>query len=122
MTTSYKNDAQDGYVETDGSIEPTFASVVAGGSNSQANSTAITRPITVVTTVSSTTRGVRLPTPANVGAYYTVYNASATTMNVYPQTNGKLGTAATNAALTVATNKGQRFWAQSATQWRAVGP
>lgn len=122
MTTSFKNDTQDGYVEADGSIEPTFATVAAAGSNSQANSTAITRPITVVTTVSSTARGVRLPTPANVGAYYTVYNGSGTTMNVYPATGGKIGTAATNAALTIATNKGQRFWAQTATQWRAVGP
>lgn len=121
MTTSFKNDQQTGFVEADGFTNPTFTTVAAAGSNSQANSTAITKRITVVSTVSSTARGVRLPAPT-VGDYYEVYNGSATTMNVYPASGGKIGTASTNAAATLAANKGSRYWAQTATQWRVVGP
>lgn len=119
--TDFSNDSGTGTVGSDGQVNATFTSVSAAGSNSQSGSTAITKPITVVTTVATSTRGVRLPTPT-VGAYYEVYNGSAKTMNVYPATGAAIGTAATNAAATLAANKGARYWAQSATLWRVVGP
>lgn len=127
MTTSFKNDQGTGFVEADGFGDSAFEVIAAAGSNSQAGSTLISKRIAVVTTVATSTRGVRLPAPAaneqgQYGAYYEVYNATAKTMNVYPATGGNVGTAATNAAATLAANKGARYWAQSATQWRVVGP
>ena len=56
--------------------------IVAAGSNSQANSTALTKPVNIVATVSATTRGVRLPT-ATAGDIVIVKNKSMHTATNY---------------------------------------
>jgi hypothetical protein len=92
--------------------------VAAAGSNSQAAATAITKSRVVVTTVSATSRAVRLPTAAT-GREVEVYNAAATAVKVYPATNDKIGAASTNAAGTaIAAGKPVKYIAQDATTWR----
>lgn len=103
-----------------------FSSVVAAGSNSQANAVAIPRlPIVFIATVSSTTRGARLPsiiyndaTGTSDTEQLTVVNLSTTAVKVYPATSQNIGTASNNAATTVAGGATSIFTASSATNWR----
>lgn len=96
------------------------AVVAAAGSNSQANATAITQMITIVTTVSATTRAVKLPTAA-VGKLHFVHNAAATAVKIYPNTNDKIGAAATNAVGTaIAAGKTNIYMAQDSDTWRVM--
>jgi hypothetical protein len=94
--------------------------VVAAGSNSQANATAITKSAAVITTVSATTRGIRLPAAAT-GLRIEIFNAAATAVKPYPATNDKIGAASTNAAGTaIAAGKGNIYLAQSDSLWRVI--
>ncbi len=92
------------------------ALVAAAGSNSQANSTALTKPLNIVVTVSATTRGVKLPV-ATTGKQVEVINGVTTNMKVYPATNGKIGSAATNANISLASLGAKIFTAKNTTQW-----
>lgn len=92
--------------------------LAAAGSNSQANAGAITSSLVIVTTVSATTRGVRLPTAAT-GLMVQIMNDAATTVKVYPATNGSIGAASTNGNTTIATRKGTTFVARNTTHWIA---
>ena len=78
--------------------------VTATGSTSQANSYAISRSITVVTTAAANT-GVRLPTFATPNDEFTVVNYGANTMNVYPPVGGRINNGTLNAAVTLAAGK-----------------
>ncbi len=91
----------------------------AAGSNSQANATPITRPAAVVTSVSSPTRGIRLPV-ATTGLTELISNAGSNSMHVFPATGARIGSAATNAFVNVAAGKGSIFFAQNAKTWRVI--
>ncbi len=93
--------------------------VAAAGSNSQANSTALAYGGTsIVTTVSSTHRGVRLPT-AVTGVAVSVFNDATTTVRVYPGTGATIGASSTNTNTTIATRKGTLFVAKNTNHWLA---
>lgn len=119
MTTRFTNSAGNGYVHADGfNITPN--SVVAAGSNSQANAAPLTAGLVFVVTVSATTRGVKLPT-AVTGRQVEIFNTTATAVKPYPATNGKIGAASTNTAGTaIAAGKANIYVAQSTTQWRVM--
>lgn len=92
----------------------------AAGSNSQAGATAITKSRVIVTTVSATSRAVRLPAAAT-GREVEVYNVGATGVKVYPATGDKIAAGATNAVGTaIAKNKAVKYFAQDATTWRTL--
>jgi hypothetical protein len=91
----------------------------AAGSNSQANSTPITRPAAVVTSVSSPTRGIRLPV-ATTGLTELISNAGSNSMHVFPATGARIGSAATNAFVNVSAGKGSIFFAQNSKTWRVI--
>lgn len=93
--------------------------IAAAGSNSQANSTALTASINIVATVSATTRGVRLPT-AEAGDIVIVKNKSATLMNVYPATGAAINALSANAAYDLSAATSAMFVAESATLWHTV--
>ena len=93
--------------------------IVAAGSNSQANSTALTSPVNIIATVSATTRGVRLPT-ATAGDILIVKNKSATGCNVYPATGAAVNALSANAAYDLAATTSVMFVAESATLWHTV--
>jgi len=101
---------------TTGTVNRTPQIATAAGSNSQTDSTAITKSVVVVTTVSATTRGVRLPA-AGTGREYRIHNAGGTNVNVYPATNDAIGSGATNAASVLTKGKASIYFAQDAVTW-----
>lgn len=96
------------------------ATVAAAGSNSQANATALASPLNIVTTVSATTRAVRLPA-AEAGKVVQIMNAAATAVKVYPATGDKIASASTNAVgAAIAAGKGNIYVGQDAQTWRLL--
>lgn len=99
------------------------AVVTATGSNSQANSLLIKRPLTIVTVASVSTRGVVLPAAldtANGGDTRIVVNATAGNIKVYPNSGAAIGSSGANTAVILAAGKSEVFFAQSGTQWRTL--
>lgn len=92
----------------------------AAGSNSQANATPITKSLVVITTVSATTRAVRLPSAAT-GLQVQVQNGASTAVKIYPATGDRIAAAATNAVGTaIAARKGNIYTARDATTWEVM--
>ena len=95
--------------------------VVAAGSNSQANATVLTTPLTFITTVSATTRGLILTAPTDTlgiggGSMQFLFNGAATNRcKVYPPVGFRIGTAATNASVYLAAQKGSLYACQDGT-------
>jgi hypothetical protein len=83
----------------------------------QADATALTNDINVVTTTASNT-GVRLPVPA-AGRVIAVVNRGANALKVYPATSTAINALANNAAFSVAANATLTLRGSSATQWYA---
>jgi len=108
------------YVELDGISTNAPQIAVAAGSNSQANATAITKARVVVTTVSATSRAVRLPAAAT-GREVEIYNTTATAMKVYPATGDKIMAGSTNAVgVAIAAGKAVKYFALDAVTWRTL--
>jgi hypothetical protein len=96
------------------------AGVTATGTT-QLGAKAITAFYTnIVQASTASTKGVRLPAAAT-GLSITLANTGAFGVKCYPSTNGKIGSAATNAAYgtTLAVGKVQVFRAINKTQWVA---
>lgn len=100
---------------------PTAAIVAAAGSNSQANATELSKFLNIVTTVSATTRAVKLPTAAT-GKMVAIFNGASTAVKVYPNTGDKVASASTNAvaAATIGAGKGNIYVAQDTLTWRLM--
>ncbi len=98
-----------------GSIAPT----VAAAGNSLATGTVIT---TAISGVSSGTGGVTLPTWANTGDLFSVYNLTGSSITVYPSTSsGKINGGNAGAGVTVSANKGGKFrLLDNGVNWGAV--
>ncbi len=86
----------------------------AGGG--QSGATALTGNINRVTAVATAGDSAILPA-AVAGRTVSVFNASANSLNVFPQTGESIGTGAANAAFAVAGGKGALFLASSAGVW-----
>lgn len=91
----------------------------ATGTNSQSAAAPVTAPAVVVTTVSSPTRGIRLPV-AMTGLTELITNAGSNSVHVFPASGARIGNAATNAAINVGAGKGSIFFAQDAKTWRVI--
>jgi hypothetical protein len=89
--------------------------ITAAGST-QGTATTLTRPINVVSTVSSGANGIILPTvPA--GARILIVNTSANSLNVYPPSGAVVNSAATNAAYSQPAGARLEYISTSTTQW-----
>ena len=96
----------------------TTPSTVAAAGATQGNATAIGASVTdVIVTVTASTQGLKLPTAA-LGKRLRVWPDTVKGNKLYPATGGKIGAAATNAALTVVANKPVDLIGVSATAWR----
>lgn len=80
-------------------------SVTSTGSTSQANSYAIRKPFTIVTTTGANT-GVRLPSFLSAGDEGFIQNNGAQTLFVYPPVGGKINAGSTDAKVDCGTLKG----------------
>jgi hypothetical protein len=87
--------------------------------NTQANATALTTEINIVSAVSATT-GVRLPA-AVAGTVVYITNNSANSLVVYPQTNGQINNLGANIGFTQGANATLQFMAPTTTQWYTIG-
>lgn len=105
-----------------GTLNPTVVTgIVAAGNASQANATALTGAINIVSTaVAGVTDSVRLPVPGFIGQQLVVVNDDDGTLKVYPATGGVINAAAANAVFNMATLTSAVFVAVSATRWVAV--
>jgi hypothetical protein len=92
---------------------------ISAAGATQGTATALTKDISIVSTVSAG-QGVVLPS-AVAGMVLIVNNTSATTMNVYPATGGAINSLATNAAYTHVAGASLQYYAISSTQWYTVG-
>ena len=93
-------------------------SVTAAGS-SQSDATALVRPISNVTTVSSSTVGVRLPS-ATPGMRVLIRNSGANALRVYPAAGAQINTLGTNVQFSLDIGATLEYVAFSATQWYTV--
>ena len=87
--------------------------------NTQANATALTTEINIVSAVNSGT-GVRLPA-AVAGTVVYITNTSANSLLVYPQTGAIINNQAANAAFTQGSNATLQYMAPTTTQWYTIG-
>ena len=93
------------------------ASVTAAGTT-QGGATALTKTYNIINTASAN-QGVKLP-DASAGTRVTVFNSTANTIKVRPYSGESINDLATNAALTLGSEKGRDFVAISATQWQST--
>jgi hypothetical protein len=91
----------------------------ATGSNSQADAAPITTPAAVVVTVSTSSRGVRLPAAVS-GLTEMIHNTAGTFVRVFPASNDRIGANATNESIGLEPGKGGIFFAQDTTTWRVI--
>ena len=92
---------------------------ISANGTTQAQATAITKEMNIVSTVLST-QGVVLPT-AVAGMVITITNTSANALLVYPAVNGIINTQSANAAYSQPAGATLQFIAPTTTQWYTVG-
>ncbi len=99
-------------------VKDTITAFSGGG---QASATLLPASISRVTTVAVANDSVKLPGTAGlIGLTVLVINATANSMNVYPQTGEAIDNLGANAAKAVAGNKSCDFTCTGAGQWHAV--
>lgn len=106
-----------------GAVSPSVnAAVTAAGNSTQADATALTADVNVVTTATATTNGVRLPANRPVGDTMVVVNYDdGTSVIVYPSTGGKINNGSANAGVTLAINMGIMLLSLGNNNWVRVG-
>lgn len=93
---------------------------VSAAGTTQGTATSITRPISVVSTVTAAVSdGVIMPT-ATAGTRIIIINTSAATLKVYPATSGQINALGTNAAYSMSAGSRLEFIATSTTQWYTI--
>ena len=94
------------------------AQTLAATGSTQGGAAAITGSVVIVT-VTASTQGVKLPTAA-AGARVEVFASRTVGNKVYPFSGDVISGAATNASITLASNKGAIFQAVDAVTWRYI--
>jgi hypothetical protein len=94
---------------------------ITGVGTTQAGGTAISPTTNNVSTVTSGGQtAFVLPSAAELESLYFVYNPSATTALIFPQSGGKINAAATDASVSVAVNLSRIFIRKSTTVWQSI--
>ena len=96
------------------------AALSSAGSN-QGDAAQLAETITVVTTVSADTTGVKLPV-AVAGRTITVFNSTATDCKLYPNSSDTIDGGSANAAITLPANTSYTLSCKDATDWRVHRP
>jgi hypothetical protein len=94
---------------------------IAAAGATQGNATPIptTRGRIIKVTVTASTQGVKLPV-ASTGLQMDVLADPSVGVKVYPAAGGIIGAAATNAAVALAKNKVNTYYAVDKTHWRTA--
>lgn len=94
---------------------------LSSAGSSQGDATQIAETITVVTTVSADTTGVKLPV-AVAGRTVTVFNSTSTDCKLYPNSSDTINGGSANAAITLPANTSYTLSCKDATDWRVHRP
>ncbi len=133
--TNFGNDSNTGTVGADGFLGPLTGAVTGAVTNgtiagtfgsppttyaaigaAQGSATQIGSVYTVIVTATTSAQGVKLPTAAT-GRLLMVFTTGTKAPKLYPFTNDRIGTAATNVAIQLTANKGGIFYAKDAVTW-----
>jgi hypothetical protein len=90
--------------------------LIAAAGATQGAATAITNSLVIITTCTASARGIKLPTAAT-GLMVYVMSACTQGTKVYPATNGRISSSATNTAVVQTGLKGKIYVAQNTTRW-----
>lgn len=94
---------------------------LSSAGSSQGDATQIAETITVVTTVSADTTGVKLPV-AVAGRTVSVFNSTSTDCKLYPNSSDTINGGSANAAITLPANTSYTLSCKDATDWRVHRP
>lgn len=100
-------------------LKTTLDAQAAHAGGGQANGTLLSAMVTRFTTVTTAADSATLPTSV-AGMSRTVANATATSMNVFPDVGGQINALGANTAFAVAAGKNVIFECTTALQWVAV--
>jgi hypothetical protein len=106
---------QNGLVMQPGASIKSLPQVLAAAGATQGTAGVITGG-TVIVTVTASTQGVKLPV-ASTGAQCKVFMPGTVGVKVYPNTNARLDTTATNIAVVLVAGKANVYYARDATRW-----
>lgn len=100
---------------------PNAVSGLTAAGNSQGTALAIPsgQDCSIFTTVAASTGCIFPSSGVSIGEEYVVVNHGANALSVYPASGGKVGTAATNAAYSLAAGKAGYFIYVGLNQWSA---
>jgi hypothetical protein len=101
-----------------GDLKPSISATVSAAGTNQTGATELSDIYNIITTVGSGA-GVKLPT-AEASLTYTVVNATATNLLVYPNVSDKINGGTVNVAVTVAAGSSATFIAKDATDWYSL--
>jgi hypothetical protein len=107
------------FVSTGGFVSYGTSPAVTAAGTVQANATAITRPISVVSTVAAGANSVVFPS-AEAGMRLLILNTSATALNVYPASGAGINAGGTNVAYSLTPGGKVEYVAVSTTQWYSL--
>lgn len=103
-----------------GDFKPSIAATVSAAGSDQTGATELASVYNIVTTVGAG-QGVKLPT-ASAQLTYTVVNATATSLLVYPNLSDKINGGTVNVAVTVPAGATATFIAKDSTDWYSLTP
>ena len=107
-----------GGVTITGALKITPQLISAAGA-SQGVATLITKDVAIITVCTASARGIKLPVAAT-GLMVQIFSLCTQGTKVYPNTNGKITSSATNTAVVLAGFKGNIYFAENATQWCVI--
>ena len=103
-----------------GDFKPSLSASVSAAGTNQSGATELSDVYSIVTSV-STGQGVKLPA-ASAQLTYTVVNATATNLLVYPNVSDKINGGTVDTAVTVAAGSSATFIAKDSTDWYSLTP
>jgi hypothetical protein len=105
------------FAQSGGFVAYGVSPAVTAAGTTQGGATLLTRPISIVSTVSAgVTDGVIMPT-TTIGMRIMVINTSAATLKVYPASGGQINALGTNVAFSLPAAGRLEFIAATTTQW-----
>jgi hypothetical protein len=96
-----------------------FETITAGTTQTQAGATQLAGGVSVVT-VTTANDGVRLPLDMAQGDVIYVVNSSANSLNVYPNTGGRINNGTVNATKALVANMSGAYISLGSENWAAV--
>jgi hypothetical protein len=105
-------------ISSTGNLKLSITATVTAAGTTQAAATVLTKTYNVITTATSN-QGVKLPT-AQAGSVYTVVNATAVNVKIYPNTSGTINAGSANVSINVPSGASIKFIGTSTTNWQTL--